>query len=143
MDAELKKAVGLLDEGGYTCVLNRQGQLLSLRERGVKPLLKLLDSGDDYRNACAADKVVGKAAAFLYCLLGIRALYARVISQPALDVLRHAGIAVDFETLVPAICNRTSTGLCPMESAVWDLADPAFAPKILHQTLENLQKEAK
>ncbi len=139
MDAELKMAVDLLAQGGCTCVLNRGGQLLPLTQRGIRPLLALLDSGNDYRNTCAADKVVGKAAAFLYCLLGIRALYARIISQPALDTLYHAGIAVQFDTLVPAIRNRTDTGLCPMESAVWDLDDPALAPEILRQTLTRLQ----
>ncbi len=142
MDAELKIAKDALAAGDYTCILSRGGDLLPLTQRGVRPLLELLDSGEDFRGACAADKVVGKAAAFLYCLLGIRALYARVVSQPALAVLRNAGIVTHYDTLVSAIANRTNTGLCPMETAVRDLSDPTRAPEILKNTLKNLQKEA-
>ncbi len=141
MEQDLQRAIGLLDGGGYTCVICRGDVYLTETARGVRPLLQLLEGGPDCHGACAADKVVGKAAAFLYCLLGIRALYARVISQPALEVLEDAGIAVSYARLVPAIRNRTDTGLCPMESAVWHLTDAADAPALLRAALEKLAKE--
>ncbi len=142
MDQELQKAIDLLNEGDFTCVLCQNCRVLTETSRGVRPLLQLLDSGESFAGSCAADKVVGKAAAFLYCLLGIRAIYARIISSPAVRVLENAGIQVHFDTQVPAIRNRTNTGLCPMETAVWELEEPQAAVASLRKTLETLTKEA-
>lgn len=132
------RARKLLVSGGHTCVLCRDDQILTDDRRGVKPLLDLLDR--DLSGYCAADKVVGKAAALLYRLLGITELYAGVVSQPAIRVLEDGGIAVYFDNKVPAIRNRTDTGFCPMETAVWDVEDPALAPDILRRALANLTK---
>ena len=122
--------------GQYTCVLCKDAEILTDIRRGVKPLLDLLDR--DLAGFCAADKVVGKAAALLYQLFGISELYAGVISEPAIRVLRDAGISVFYEQKVPAIRNRTDTGFCPMETAVWDIDDPTLAPEILRTTLAQL-----
>lgn len=112
--------------------------MITDRRRGVRPLMELLESGRDLQGYCAADKVVGKAAAFLYCLLGVKALHAGVLSQPARDVLASAGIEAKWDTLVPAIRNRAGDGFCPMETAVWDLTDPGPAPEAIRETLKKL-----
>lgn len=138
MDCELKRAAALLSEGEYTCVLCRGERTYTDNRRGVRPLLELLEDGNDLRGFFAADKVVGKAAAFLYVLLGVQAVYARVISSPAKAVLSRYGISLTFEAEVPAIENRTKTGLCPIESSVWNTDDPAEALAIMKHTLENL-----
>jgi len=138
MTDELKKAADLLRAGNYTCVLCRGDSILTDKRRGVRPLLELLESGNDLRGFFAADKVVGKAAAFLYVLLGVQAVYARVISTPAKSVLFRHGISLTFDTEVPAIENRTKTGLCPIESSVWNTDDPVAALEIMKRTLENL-----
>jgi hypothetical protein len=100
--------------------------------------LELWESGKSYAGYSAADKVVGKAAAFLYCLLGIRALYAGILSQPALEVLEKAGIPAQYDTLVPAIRNRAGDGFCPMETAVREITDPAHAPEAIQKALQRL-----
>lgn len=135
---DLEFARTLLEKENYTCVICRDNDIIIDRRRGVKPLMELLESGKDLHGYSAADKVVGKAAAFLYCLLGVNALHAGVISQPALAVLESAGIQVEYGTLVPAIRNRAGDGFCPMETAVWDLTDPALAPDAIRETLKKL-----
>ena len=135
---DLEKAHSLLETENYTCVLCRDGHVITDRRRGVRPLMELLESGRDLQGYCAADKVVGKAAAFLYCLLGVKALHAGVLSQPARDVLLAAGIEAKWDTLVPAIRNRAGDGFCPMETAVWDLTDPGPAPEAIRETLKKL-----
>lgn len=134
-----KKARQLLEQGGHTCVLCCGEEIYTDDRRGVRPLLDFLDRSRDWQHFCAADKVVGKAAAFLYQLMGIQALYAHVVSEPAAKVLEDAGIALTYDTLVPAIRNRTDTGFCPMETAVWDITDPEEAFTVLKITLENLK----
>lgn len=142
MYSDREQARQILQQGGHTCVLCYKEEIYTDDRRGVRPLLDFLDQDRDWRSFCAADKVVGKAAAFLYQLMGIRALYAHVVSEPAAKVLQDAGIALSYDTLVPAIRNRTDTGFCPMETAVWDLSDPKDAIPVLKSTLEKLAKNA-
>ena len=142
-----EKARALLD-GGFTCaIFNDEGQddaareiLYKSNQRGVAPLFAWLESGEDFHGFCAVDKVVGKAAAFLYVLLGVKRLYAFVLSSVAESVLSSYGIEVEYQEKVPAIRNRTDTGFCPMEQAVWDIEEPNAARLAILQTLEKLKK---
>ena len=134
----LEKAKMLLQRTNSTCVLCNEDIILTDNRRGVRPLLDLLQANTDVAGFSAADKVVGKAAAFLYCLMKIRCLHARVISQPALEVLQQAGIETTYDELVPAIRNRTGDGYCPMESAVWDIKDPHQALQAILDKLATL-----
>ena len=135
---DLEEARFLLEKENYTCVICRDEDVILDHRRGIRPLMELLESGKDLHGYSAADKVVGKAAAFLYCLLGVKALHAGVLSVPARDVLVSAGIFVEWGSLVPAIRNRAGDGFCPMETAVWDLTDPALAPDAIRIALQKL-----
>ena len=95
-DLELAKEQLIKDE--CTCVLRKGDSVYCSHARGVKPLLSLLDSGEDYRGYSAVDKVVGKAAAMLYVLLGVSKVHAFIISEKALEVL--AGNHIDVPLLV-------------------------------------------
>ena len=121
MRDDLKKAKSLLEEGGYTCVAVKGERVYTATERGVAPLLNFLDSGISLEDFAVADKVVGRAAAYLYCLLKIDTLYARVISTSACEVLAEHGIAVTYDEMASEIRNRSNTGRCPMEECVADI----------------------
>ena len=140
MDQDLKKARDLLLSSDHTCVLCRGDQMYTSRERGVKPLLTFLDSGTDLSGFAAADKVVGRGAAFLYCLLGVRSIYAGIVSSAAMEVLTQAGIAVSAEKTVERIQNRAGDGLCPMESATMSCKTPTEALSAIRRTLKALQE---
>ena len=131
-----------LNAGGYTCYIIKDDQIYTSYHRGVKPLLDWLDAGVDLSGAVAADKVIGKAAAFLYVLLGVSYVYAGVISKPALGVFEKYGITCEYGTLVDAIENRTKDGFCPMETAVWNVEEPEGVPQLLKETLRRLAEEA-
>lgn len=132
---DLQKAKQMLASGGYTCVICRADACHTATARGVKPLVNWLDTGADLSGASAADKVVGKATAFLYCLLGVRAVYAQVMSRGAAEVLENAGIAAEWSKLVPGIINRAGTGPCPFEAAVSGIDAPAEALPVIHQKM--------
>ena len=138
MTMDLQKARDLLRQGGYTCVLCRGGKTVTHHKRGVAPLLEMLDSGESFENFCAADKVVGKAAAMLYVLLGVSAVWAEIISAPAEQVLLNSAIPVFYDRKVSAIRNRTDTGNCPMETAVWEISDCRAGEKAIRLALEKL-----
>jgi len=132
-----------LKQGDFTCVIAKGDMILTTNHRGVKPLLDWLEESIDLEGGYAADKVVGKAAACLYVLLKIRFVWAAVISRPALDVFQKHGILCEYETLVDAIQNRTKTGFCPMEQAVWDIETLDDVPALLKDALRKLAEEAK
>lgn len=121
---DLEKARALLASGDYTCAVCRGSETHATHQRGVKPLLTWLDDGIDLKNASAADRVVGRGAAFLYCLLDVKEVHARVMSHPAAEVLTAHGITALADTFVDGIINRKGTGPCPFEAAVMDITDP-------------------
>ena len=123
----LQKARDLLDSSAFTCVVCCGDIVYTTTQRGVAPLLTWLDNGTDLTGFSAADRVVGRGAAFLYCLLGVREVYARVMSRPAAEVLHSHGIDVSADTFVDGIINRQGTGPCPFEAAVMNIRNPEEA----------------
>ncbi len=124
---DLRRAKAILQTGGYTCVLCQGEFFFTATARGVKPLLDWLDSGMDLRGFSAADKVVGRATAFLYRLLGVREVHALVMSTPAREALEAGGIAASCDKEVKSIINRRGDGPCPFETAVLGIQDAAEA----------------
>lgn len=124
---DLERARDILVSGGYTCVLCRGGDVHTAAARGVRPLVDLLDSGLDLRGFSAADKVVGRATAFLYRLLGVKEVHAQVMSSPAREALESGGIPAYCDKEVPGIINRRGDGPCPFEEAVQGITDPEEA----------------
>jgi len=118
-----------LELNNHTCVIRTAGgELLTSDEHGIHPpLYWLREDPDILRGAEVADKVIGKAAALLFAHGGVRSVWASRISEAARDFLRTAGIAFDYDKLVPIILNRDGTGLCPMEQRAMGLDDPAQA----------------
>lgn len=138
MRADLEKAKKVLTGGNYTCVICRREEIYTDTQRGVKPLMDLLDHGVRISGFCAADKVIGKATAFLYVLLGVCAVYTPVISTAAKEVLLENGIEVEYGEEVEGIKNRSNTGYCPMETAVKDIRQPHIALKAIRKKLLEL-----
>ena len=137
----LQQAKSCLQEGHFTCVLADGKHVLTTTERGIQPLRHWLQSGQSFENYVAADRVVGKAAAFLYVLLGVRAVYAEIVSVPAAEVLNHYGIQLSYEKQVDAIRNRTGDGFCPMEQSVRMIDDPNHALEAIEQALHLLRSK--
>ena len=140
MTENLTKARSLLESGNYTCVLCRGEAVYTATERGVKPLLDWVDSGLDLKHFSAADRVVGRGAAFLYCLLGVKEVYARIMSRPAAAVLEAHGIAVETDRMVEGIINRKGTGPCPFEAAVMEIDDANSALAAIRAKMAQMQK---
>ncbi len=136
---DLEQAKILLDEKDATCVFVKGKESFYRTERGVAPLLKLLEENKSLVGFSAADKVIGKAAAFLYVLLNVESLYAKVISKHALEVLTIHNIPIKYDELVDAIRNRDNTGFCPMETAVLKVSEPEEAHKLVVKRLKELR----
>ena len=118
--------VKMLREDNYSCVIRGRTGVRTFTQRGVADLYELYETQPDWlRGATVADKVVGKGAAAIMALAGVKKVYAGVISTPAAGLLRAAGIEVESGCEVPFIRNRQGTGWCPVETLCRDQADPA------------------
>lgn len=141
---DLSKAKSLLQsKPQYTCVLCRGETLYTDEKKGIAPMMSFLDQEIDLQGFSAADRIVGKAAAMLFVLAGVRALYAQVLSESGMLVLKKYGVAFEYGTLTPSIINRKGTGLCPMEEAVKGIEEPAQGREAIRTTMKRLQEQAK
>lgn len=138
---DLDKAKNTLIGSTYTLVLCHGDDIFTSTDRGVAPLLKILDDKKDVSLYSAADKVIGNGAAFLYVILGIKNIYSGIISKPALNTLQSNGINIVYDTLVDNIVNRMKTGLCPIESAVSGITDPTEALSAIRKKIAEMKKK--
>lgn len=141
MSQDLQKAKQYLHTQGYTFVAVKNEDLFVSQKRGVAPLLEQIDSNTLLNGFSVADKVVGKASAFLYLILQPAAVYTDLISLPALELLRQNNIPIEYKDQTQAIRNRTNTGICPMETAVKSCHSPQEALHLIRQTIIRLKKE--
>ncbi len=120
-ETERRQLVDLLRDEQASCVIRNGAETRIFRERGVKDLFRLLETDATFLSgACVADKVVGKGAAALMVLGGVRGVYAEVVSTPALGLFAAAHIPVEYGLEVPHIINRAKTGWCPVETLCRD-----------------------
>ena len=127
-DIELAKET--LNSRDLTFAAAKDGAVISSAERGISPVLDLLDRfacGNGMAGWSVADKVVGKAPAMIYSLLKPSEVYGHVMTKDAERILAQAGIKCSFDAEAEKIINRAGTDICPMEKLVADVDDPAAA----------------
>lgn len=135
---DLITAKNLLETGSYTCVLCRDNTIYTATERGVKPLVRWLTEELEATDFSAADRVVGRATAYLYRLLGVKEVYAQVMSRAAAEVLEAGRICHSCEKLVDNIINRQGTGICPFEAAVLHIQDSQTALTAIREKMAQM-----
>lgn len=113
----MEELINLLHSGGYSCVIANNGKVRTFTQRGVADLYDLLTQEPEFlKGALIADKVVGKGAAALIVLGGVKELYTDIVSSKAMELFRTSGVKVGFAQEVPFIWNRDHTGWCPVET---------------------------
>ena len=138
---DLDTAKNLLQE--YTCVLVKDSSVYGSTKTGIAPMLDFLSQDLDLSGFSAADKIVGKAAAMLFVLAGVKEVYGQVMSRAAQAFLQSHGISCSCDTLTEHIINRKGDDICPMEKTVQNMDDPATAFSALLQTRKRLQAQIK
>ncbi len=138
MHSDLEQAKKALNSGKYTCILCKDTTILTSTDTGILPLIKFLDMNQTYQGFSAADKIVGKAAAYLYIIMGVQSVHATVMSEAAFELLVQYNIAASYNILAREITNRSGTGCCPMDHAVQDANSPNDALLNIRQTLQKI-----
>lgn len=113
---EQREIIDRLHTGQYSCIVCNGNEIRYFSEKGVKDLYRLLREEPEFLSgAFVADKVIGKAAAALMILAGVKKVFAHVVSLPGFKLLEQAHIPVEYTKIVPHIINRTQTAWCPLE----------------------------
>lgn len=137
---DLVRAKQALEQEGVTfAAAFSDGRLSVSGKKGIAPMMEILEQdGKALAGAAVADKVIGRAAAFLLEKAGVAAVYAGVLSTHAKEILEKSGTAFSFGKEVPYIINRAGTGMCPMEACVLELTDAEAAYEALRKKLAEL-----
>ncbi len=136
---DIEHAKTLFQTGEYSCVLVKDTSILTSTLGGISPMVEFISEGIDLNGYSAADKLVGKAAALLFALAGVKEVFASVMSNQAEEVFLKHGVKCFCETHTAAIINRAGTDLCPMEKAVKDIEEPHKAFDAIKRTLDILR----
>lgn len=139
--SDIEKAKELFSAGEYTCVLVKDGKVFTSCLGGIAPMVGFIKDGADLNGFSASDRIVGKAAALLFVLAGVKEVFASVLSSAAEEVFAQHAVQYSFETATDVIINRAGTGPCPMENAVNGIDDPREAYDAINRTLEILRNE--
>ena len=91
------------------------------RVKDIKDILK--ENKNALKGAIIADKVIGKVAASLLLVAGVKEIYADVISEYAIPVLEENHIKYEYKEKVEYIINQDKSGMCPMENKYKDEKD--------------------
>ncbi len=136
-DIERARAI-LRENAAFTCAFVRGEEIDTSTERGVKPLLARIDGAAPLTGFSCADRVVGRAAALLYVLLGAKEVHAEVLSRSGEEVFKAHKIAYRCDIFTEGIVNRVGTGSCPMELATAGISDPSEALHAIRKKLKEL-----
>lgn len=118
-----------LDQGKYSCIVMKNSELRTFSQVGVKDLYQMVNEKDEFaQGAVLVDKIVGKGAASLIVLAGIKEVITHKISVDGLAVLKAANISVYYEEEIEMIYNKRGDDICPVEKLVKDCqtAEEAF-----------------
>ena len=87
----LEQAKKALEAEGVTfAAVSSCGEEKISQKKGIAPMMEILAECPDFlQGAAVADQVIGKAASFLLRKGGAKYLYAKVISEHALETLQN------------------------------------------------------
>ncbi len=136
----LTEACKMIKEEGTSCVIIKEGSIVYTADgRGVAPLLTIYEK-EKLAASCVVDRIIGKAAAMILVLGGAKSVYGEIMSKAAREYLEARDIPCQYGLCVDVITGRTGTGICPIESSVLSIDDPAEGFEALTKRLAELRK---
>lgn len=133
-DTDLLKAIRLMNAGSYSFVLCKDNCTLVSKERGIKTLLHWVKNGLNIKDFFAADRIVGQASAYLYVLLGVRAVYSPIMSEAAIYTLARFGIHPYCDQSVSVIDRETDSYISAIDEAVNGIKDAQSALTVIESS---------
>lgn len=136
----MQQLIEILRREKCSLVVKNHGIVTTYSKPGVRDLEYLLDHDPEVlHGAVIADKVIGKAAAAMVVVGGVKELYAEVMSKRAIPFLEEAGIAYTYGTLVDTI--KEEGGRCQLEKITAPASTPEETVALLRAHFEKKKRE--
>lgn len=114
----------LYEKNASLVVIFENGKIEEYYNPRVYDIVAILKENENaLRGATVADKVIGKTAASLLTVAGVKEIYANTISEIAIPVLEQNNIKYEYKNRTEYIINNEGTGMCPMENKYKDELD--------------------
>lgn len=109
----------MLNEQGLSLLVYNHGELTTHANRGIQDLLQLIsEQPERLKGAVVADKIIGKSAAAIMIVGGVKQVHTNIICTPARELFEANGVQVFASEEVPMIMNRNRSGMCPMDTQI-------------------------
>ena len=119
-DLEIVKT-RLIEKNASLVVMFNNGKIKEYYSPRVKDIVAILkEDKNALKNAIVADKIIGKVAASLLAVAGVKEIYANTISEFAIPVLEKNNIKFEYGNKTEYVINNDKTGMCPMEDKFKD-----------------------
>ena len=136
----MQQLIEILRREKCSLVVKNHDIVTTYSKPGVRDLEYLLDHDPEMlHGATIADKVIGKAAAAMVVVGGVKELYAEVLSKKAIPFLEEAGIAYTYGTLVDTI--KEEGGRCQLEKITAPASTPEETVALLRTHFEEKKRE--
>lgn len=136
----MQQLIEILRREKCSLVVKNHDIVTTYSKPGVRDLEYLLDHDPEMlHGATIADKVIGKAAAAMVVVGGVKELYAEVMSKRAIPFLEEAGIAYTYGTLVDTI--KEEGGRCQLEKITAPASTPEETVALLRTHFEEKKRE--
>jgi len=136
----MQQLIEILRREKCSLVVKNHGIVTTYSKPGVRDLEHLLDHDPEMLDgATIADKVIGKAAAAMVVVGGVKVLYAEVMSKRAIPFLEEAGIAYTYGTLVDTI--KEEGDRCQLEKISAPATTPEETVALLRTHFEEKKRE--
>lgn len=136
----MQQLIEILRREKCSLVVKNHGIVTTYSKPGVRDLEYLLDHDPEMlHGAVIADKVIGKAAAAMVVVGGVKELYAEVMSKKAIPFLEEAGIAYTYGTLVDTI--KEEGDRCQLEKITAPATTPEETVALLRTHFEKKKRE--
>lgn len=136
----MQQLIEILRREKCSLVVKNHGIVTTYSKPGVRDLEHLLDHDPEMLDgATIADKVIGKAAAAMVVVGGVKELYAEVLSKKAIPFLEEAGIAYTYGTLVDTI--KEEGDRCQLEKITAPATTPEETVALLRTHFEEKKRE--
>lgn len=136
----MQQLIEILRREKCSLVVKNHGIVTTCSKPGVRDLEYLLDHEPEVlHGAVIADKVIGKAAAAMVVVGGVKELYAEVMSKRAIPFLDDAGIIYTYGTLVDTI--KEEGDRCQLEKITAPATTPEETVALLRTHFEEKKRE--
>lgn len=136
----MQQLIEILRREKCSLVVKNHGIVTTYSKPGVRDLEHLLDHDPEMlQGATIADKVIGKAAAAMVVVGGVKELYAEAMSKKAIPFLEEAGIAYTYGTLVDTI--KEEGDRCQLEKITAPATTPEETVALLRTHFEEKKRE--